>query len=248
MSKVWLITDSARGLGRALAEAVLATGDCLVAGAHDPALISDLAQRYGRRVCPLLLDATDEALVYAAVNAALRVFGRIDVVVNHLGDVELASIDDMSDVHLRRQLETHFFGAVSMTRAALPILQEQGSGRYVQLAPIASVRGTPGFAAYQAARRALEAFSEVLAHEAAPFGVEVSFVEPAALHLLDSRLLLDTHPLFELHAPYEERGVAAIAAEPIGLGLQTSPGRRGCAAKKSAGNRVVPFPERPVAA
>lgn len=85
MSKVWLVTGAARGLGRAISEAVLAAGDRLVAGARDPARLADLAERYGDRLLPVALDVTDEAAAAQAVSAARAAFGRIDVLVNNAG-------------------------------------------------------------------------------------------------------------------------------------------------------------------
>ncbi|MEY8111864.1 SDR family NAD(P)-dependent oxidoreductase, partial [Burkholderia cenocepacia] len=81
MSKVWLVTGAARGLGRAISEAVLAAGDRLVAGVRDPARLADLAERYGDRLLPVELDVTDEAAAAQAAATARAAFGRIDVLV-----------------------------------------------------------------------------------------------------------------------------------------------------------------------
>jgi NAD(P)-dependent dehydrogenase (short-subunit alcohol dehydrogenase family) len=83
MSKVWLVTDSARGLGRDISAAVLARDDRLFAAARDPAQLDDLLARYGERVRAFALDVTDAAAAQAAVDAAVDAFGRIDVQVNN---------------------------------------------------------------------------------------------------------------------------------------------------------------------
>lgn len=178
MSKVWLITGSSRGLGRRLAEAVLAAGDRLVATARDPAQLAGLVAQYGERVRTLALDVTDEAAIYAALNTTLASFGRLDVVVNNAGYGNVRSIEEISDADFRAQFETNFFGLANLTRAALPILREQGTGHFIQFSSIGGRRGSPGLAAYQSAKFALEGFSEVLAKEIAPFGLKVTIVEP----------------------------------------------------------------------
>ena len=92
MPKTWLITGSARGFGRSLAEAVLAAGDNLVATARNPAAIGDLADAHGGRVLPFALDVTRCEQAREAVAAAVDRFGRLDVVVNNAGYANLNSI------------------------------------------------------------------------------------------------------------------------------------------------------------
>ncbi len=85
MSKIWLITGSSRGLGRALAEAVLEAGDSLAATARDPAQLSDLVAHYGDRVRAIALDVTDAAAGRRAVAETVAAFGCLDVLVNNAG-------------------------------------------------------------------------------------------------------------------------------------------------------------------
>src|ERR1700682_5372262 len=87
MSKVWLVTGSATGLGRNIAEAVLASGDRLVATAHDRRRLEDLVEKYGDQVRTAPLDVPDEDAANAAVQAAMDAFGRLEVVVNNAGDI-----------------------------------------------------------------------------------------------------------------------------------------------------------------
>ena len=129
MSKVWLITGSSRGLGRDLAQAVLAAGDRLIATARNPEQLADLVATYGERVQAVALDVTDAASARAAVAAALARFGRLDVVVNNAGYANVCSIEDVDDADFRAQVETNFFGVVNVTRAALPVLRAQGRER-----------------------------------------------------------------------------------------------------------------------
>ena len=93
MDKVWLVTGSASGLGRNIAEAVLESGDRLVATARDPSRLDDLVNKFGERVRAVSLDVADESAVQAAVQVALDAFGRLDVVVNNAGFGDIASFE-----------------------------------------------------------------------------------------------------------------------------------------------------------
>ena len=126
MSQVFFLTGSSRGLGRKIAEAVLAAGHQLVATARQPASLADLAERYGDRILPVALDVTDPAAAEAAVAAGVAAFGRIDVVVNNAGYANLAAIEDITAEDFREQLDANLLGVVNVTKAALPVLRGPG--------------------------------------------------------------------------------------------------------------------------
>jgi NAD(P)-dependent dehydrogenase (short-subunit alcohol dehydrogenase family) len=178
MSQTWLITGSSRGLGRALAEAVLAEGHQLVATARKPEQLAALVERYGHRVRAVALDVTDEAAARAAVKVAIDAFGRLDVVVNNAGYGDLAPIEDTSLDDFRAQIETNLFGVINVTKAALPVLRQQAAGHIIQLASVGGRVGPIGRGAYAAAKFGVEGFSEVLAKEVGPLGLKVTIVEP----------------------------------------------------------------------
>jgi NAD(P)-dependent dehydrogenase (short-subunit alcohol dehydrogenase family) len=178
MSRVWLITGSSRGLGRSLAEAVLEHGDRLIATARKPEQLSALVDKYGDRCRAVALDVTDPAAARAAVQAALDAFGRLDVVVNNAGYGNLAPIEDTTDEDFRAQIDTNLHGVVNVTRAALPVLRKQRSGHILQVSSIGGRSGAPGLSAYQAAKWAVEGFSEVLSKEVSSFGIKVVILEP----------------------------------------------------------------------
>ncbi|HEX6344547.1 oxidoreductase [Umezawaea sp.] len=181
MPKTWLVTGSSRGLGRELARAALDHGDTVVATARDPKDLVDLTARYGERVRAVALDVTDPVAARAAVRTAVEAFGSLDVVANNAGYANSAPIEHTPDEDFRAQVETNLFGVVTVTRAALPVLREQRSGHFLQFSSIGGrVGGTPGMGAYQAAKYAVEGFSEVLHNEVAPFGVKVTIIEPGA--------------------------------------------------------------------
>ena len=178
MAQVWLITGSARGLGRAIAEAVLAADDKLIATARNPQQLSDLVERYGDNVRAVALDVTDERAAIAAVQLAVDVFGRLDVLVNNAGYGNLAAIEDTTIQDFRAQLETNLFGVVNLTKAAIPVMRRQGAGRILQFSSVGGRVGPIGRGAYAAAKWGVEGFSEVLAKEVGPLGIKVTIIEP----------------------------------------------------------------------
>ena len=178
MTRTWLITGCSRGLGRALAEAVLETGDRLVATARNPESLNDLVAIGGDHAIALPLDVTDEAAAGRAVREAVERFGGLDVVVNNAGYGDVAPIEDTSLDAFRAQIETNLFGTIIVTRAAIPLFREQRGGHFIQVSSIGGRAGATGRAPYSAAKFGVEGFSEVLAIEMAPFGVKVTIVEP----------------------------------------------------------------------
>jgi len=181
MSKVWLVTGSASGLGRDIAEAVLASGDRLLATARDPGRLKDLVERYGKQVSTAPLDVTDEAAAKAAVAKAVEVFGRLDVVVNNAGYGDVAPFEQLSSERFRAVVDTNLFGVVYMTRAAIPVMRKQKSGYIFQISSVGGRLGVPGNAAYHAAKWAVGGFTEAIAPELAPFGVKICALEPGGI-------------------------------------------------------------------
>jgi len=176
--KVWLISGCSRGLGRTLAEKVLARGDRLVATAREAQSMATLKQQAPRQVQLLALDVNREDQVRTVVGAAIAAFGRIDVLVNNAGYGLAGAVEEVSDAEARAQFDTNVFGALSLTRAVLPQMRAQGSGHILQISSAAGFVGTPGLGLYNASKFALEGFSEALAQEVAAFGIRVTIVEP----------------------------------------------------------------------
>ncbi|WP_410810843.1 SDR family NAD(P)-dependent oxidoreductase [Micromonospora sp. 067-2] len=182
MQRVFLITGSSRGLGRELARAALAAGNLVVATARDSTAVQDLADAHPDTARAITLDVTDPQAAEAAVQVAVRDFGRLDVLINNAGYANVASIEDTSLADFRAQVETNLWGAVNVTKAALPVLRQQRGGHVVQLSSVSGrLAPAAGLGAYVTAKFALEGFSEALAVEVAPFGVRVSIVEPGAM-------------------------------------------------------------------
>ena len=171
----WLITGAASGFGRALAEAVVAAGDAVVATARRPAALADLAEHPA--VTVLTLDVTDGAQVRDVVARAVA-SGGVDVLVNCAGHGLIGAFEELTDAEFRGVMETNLFGALAVTKAVLPHMRERGSGHIVQLSSMGGVSANPGHAVYATSKFALEGASEALAGEVAPFGIRVTIVEP----------------------------------------------------------------------
>jgi NAD(P)-dependent dehydrogenase (short-subunit alcohol dehydrogenase family) len=178
MAKVWFITGSSKGFGRIWAEAALERGDSVAATARETSSLDALLETYGDSVQALELDVTDKAAIDDAVASAHERFGRLDVVVNNAGYGQFGAIEEVSELEARRQIETNLFGPLWVTKAALPILREQGSGHILQVSSIGGVHAFPTIGLYHASKWGLEGFSQSLAYELEDFGVKVTIVEP----------------------------------------------------------------------
>ncbi|PRY44980.1 SDR family oxidoreductase [Umezawaea tangerina] len=178
MGKIWFITGTSRGFGREWAEAALERGDRVTATARDVDTLKPLLDEFGDAVLPLALDVTDKAAVDAAVARAHEHFGRLDVVVNNAGYGLFGTIEEVSEQQARDQIETNLFGALWVTKAAVPIMRGQGSGHIIQVSSIGGISAFPNIGLYHASKWGLEGFSQALAAEVAPFGVKVTVVEP----------------------------------------------------------------------
>ena len=128
MSQVWLITGSSRGLGRAFAEAALASGCQVAAAARNAEDLAELKDKYGDLVLPLPLNVTSETQASEAVKATIRTFGKLDVLVNNAGYGNVAPIEDTTLEDFRAQIETNLFGVIILTKVVLPYFRERGSG------------------------------------------------------------------------------------------------------------------------
>ncbi len=176
--KVWFITGTSKGFGRIWTEAALERGDEVAAAARDPETLGDLGAKYGQRLLPLALDVTDKVAVDAAVKQAHDRFGRLDVVVNNAGYGLFGTIEEITEQQARGQIETNLFGALWVTKAALPYLRAQGSGHIIQVSSIGGVNAYPALGLYHASKWALEGFSQSLYAEVHSLGINVTLVEP----------------------------------------------------------------------
>jgi NAD(P)-dependent dehydrogenase (short-subunit alcohol dehydrogenase family) len=201
MAKTWLITGSGNGLGRDIAEAALATGDNVVAGARRTEELAPLVAQYGKRVKPVELEVRDEAAAKAAVQLAVDSFGRLDVLVNNAGYGQLAPFEQMRAADFQAVVDTCFYGVVYTTRAAIPVMRQQKSGHIFQVSSVGGRLAVAGNTPYHAAKWAVGGFSDALAIEVAPFGVKICTLEPGGIRTNWARRARENTP--ELFPEYE---------------------------------------------
>jgi NAD(P)-dependent dehydrogenase (short-subunit alcohol dehydrogenase family) len=176
----WLITGCSSGLGRALAEAVIAAGHNAVVTARDAGRVADLTEAKTDRVFALPLDVTNPQQVTDAVRQAEERFGSIDVLVNNAGYGYRAAIEEGDEPDIRTLFETQFFGPVAMIKAVLPSMRARRSGAIVNVSTIGVQIMPAGSGYYAASKAALEAMSGALHAELKPLGISVTVVEPGA--------------------------------------------------------------------
>ena len=181
MAKVWLITGSGNGLGRDIAEAALAAGDSVVAGARRTEELTPLVAQYGERVKPVTLEVRDEAAAKRAVQLAVDTFGRLDVLVNNAGYGQIGPFEQVSAEDFQAVVDTCFYGVVYTTRAAIPAMRKQKGGHIFQVSSIGGRIAIAGSTPYHAAKWAVGGFSDALATEVAPFGVKICTLEPGGI-------------------------------------------------------------------
>ena len=178
--KIWFITGASRGFGRVWTEAALQRGDKVAATARQLASLADLTEQYGPNVLTLELDVTNPEQVKTAVAQAHAHFGRLDVVLNNAGYSLVGTVEEASLDEIRAMYDTNVFGAVSVIQAALPLLRAQGSGHILGISSSLGHVTSPVIGYYCSTKWAFEAIHESLAAEVAPFGIQVTIIEPGA--------------------------------------------------------------------
>jgi NAD(P)-dependent dehydrogenase (short-subunit alcohol dehydrogenase family) len=175
--KVWFITGCSTGMGRDIALAALARGYRVVLTARDPDTLAELHARFPERSAVARLDVTDPAQIASAVGHANDVFGRIDVLVNNAGYGYISAIEEGDLAEVRAMFETNFWGLLAVTRAVLPQMRQRRSGQILNNSSQAGLMSYPGTAYYSTSKFAVEALSEGLSREVAPFGIAVTAIE-----------------------------------------------------------------------
>lgn len=176
--RVWLITGISSGLGKALAEEVMDSGDFVLGTFRKENQVSEFNEANKGRGFAYRLDITDHIGIENMVNNVKNEFERIDVLVNNAGVGFVGAIEESSMEETRQVFEANFFGALKMTQEVLPIMREQKAGRIVQISSHGGLKAFAGFGIYNASKFALEGFSEALAQEVEPLNIGVSLVEP----------------------------------------------------------------------
>ncbi|KAJ7646743.1 NAD-P-binding protein [Roridomyces roridus] len=185
--RVWLITGANSGLGLALAECVLSQGDHVIAAVRKVSSIPESIK--DAKPLVLNLNASDSEIKQAG-SEALKIYGggrhffrpppygRVDVLVNNAGYCLTGYTEELDDADIKREFQTNFFGAISLTQSLLPAFRQQKSGHILNLSSVAAMAGGAPFAMYNASKAALEAATESLSLELAPFNIRVLIIEP----------------------------------------------------------------------
>jgi NAD(P)-dependent dehydrogenase (short-subunit alcohol dehydrogenase family) len=178
--KTWLITGCSSGIGRALAQAVIAGGDNVVVTSRKIDAVSDLAQATPSSALAASLDVTDPDQVDAAVAAAVERFGQVDVLVNNAGRGYRSAVEEATDDDITALFDANFLGGVRMIRAVLPDMRRRRSGAIVNVTSIAATVHPIASGFYGATKAAMEAVSGSLQKEVGPLGIDVMTVRLGA--------------------------------------------------------------------
>jgi NAD(P)-dependent dehydrogenase (short-subunit alcohol dehydrogenase family) len=174
-SRAALVTGCSSGIGRATALALLAKGFTVYATARRPETLEDLAS-LGCRT--LALDVTSEESMVAAVSLVEAEHGHVEVLVNNAGYALQGPVEETSLDAVRAQFETNVFGLTRLCQLVLPGMRAARSGRIINIGSMGGRFTFPGGGFYHASKHAVEAVSDALRLEVAPFGVHVSLVQP----------------------------------------------------------------------
>ncbi len=177
-SKAVLITGCSTGIGRATALWLAERGWKVYASARRREALADLE---GKVAATLALDVCDEGSMTAAVEAVEAAEGAIGVLVNNAGYGQEGAFEEVGMERVRVQFETNVFGLIRLTQIALPGMRRQGWGKIVNVSSMGGKLTLPGGAFYHATKHAVEALSDALRIEVAPFGIDVVVIEPGPI-------------------------------------------------------------------
>jgi NAD(P)-dependent dehydrogenase (short-subunit alcohol dehydrogenase family) len=183
--KIAIVTGASSGIG------LLTSVELAKAGFHVLASMRDLTRREAldqaaaasgvvEKLDIRVLDVTKFDTIPGFIEAVVRDFGRIDVLVNNAGFAVAGFAEDIKLDELRLQFDTNFFGAVAATKAVLPTMRRQHSGHIIQISSIVGLQGAVSISSYSASKHALEGWSESLRMELRPLGIKVVLIEPGS--------------------------------------------------------------------
>ena len=214
MSKTWFITGGSSGFGRELAELLLQRGHRVAATVRKPDALQGVATKYGQRLWLAILDVTDAAAVREVINRAFSELQRIDVVVSNAGYA-------LFGAQIERQLNTNLLGSIQVACAAIPNLRQQGGGRIIQISSSVGQAAYPTMGVYAATKWGIEGFFEGTIPEIAPFGIEVTLVEPGASRTNFASSSADAGKVLDV---YEKTPAGDFRRRAAAAGLAMFPG------------------------
>ncbi|PXW24699.1 SDR family oxidoreductase [Paraburkholderia caballeronis] len=218
--RTWFITGVSSGLGRLMAEQLFERGERVAGTARNPDSLAGLRAAHGDRFWLAPLDVTDTPAVRRVVDQAFAHFGRIDVVVNNAGYGLVGAAEELTDEQIVRQLNTNVIGSIQVVRAALPHLRAQRGGRIMQLSSMGGQWAMPGLSLYHASKWAVEGFFESTMLDVAPFGIQVTIVEPGSARTDFAARSAELSPALDAYADTPAGAVRRLI-EP---GFRSQPG------------------------
>jgi NAD(P)-dependent dehydrogenase (short-subunit alcohol dehydrogenase family) len=176
----WLITGVSSGLGRALAQAVIAAGDRVTGTVRSAQAAAEIGALHPSWAVARVLDVTEFSAADRIVDEVMREVGPIDILVNNAGYTFAGSVEEATFADIRAQFETNYFGAINLIKAVLPSMRTRRQGHILNVSSMAGFVTPGGIGIYGASKLALESTSEALAHELRPFGINVTVIVPGA--------------------------------------------------------------------
>jgi NAD(P)-dependent dehydrogenase (short-subunit alcohol dehydrogenase family) len=174
----WFITGASSGLGYALARHVLEEGDRVVMGARTVGPMSELAGHFPGHALVVKLDVTDPDQRASAVQVCEDHFGSLDVLVNSAGTDFWGAIEEQDEADYRATFEVNLFGAIELSRLALPGMRSRQRGTIVNMSSLRGIVSVGGNGYYASSKFALEGLTEALWQEIEPLGLRAFLVEP----------------------------------------------------------------------
>jgi NAD(P)-dependent dehydrogenase (short-subunit alcohol dehydrogenase family) len=228
--KIALVTGSSSGFGLLTSIELAKAGFCVVSTMRDLSRRDRLDQAataagVAHKIDVRALDVTKFEAMPAFVETVVRDYGRLDVLVNNAGFAVAGFAEDIKLDELRLQFETNFFGAVAMSKAALPTMRRQRSGHIIQVSSIAGLNGSFTISSYAASKHALEGWSESLRLEVNSLGIKVVLVEPGAFQtdiwtrgaVMGKEATKDSSANFQRSLRMRERVEQIPKADPIAV-------------------------------
>lgn len=247
--KIVLITGATAGIGRKTALHLAQQGHHVIATGRKVAELASLkTEAAGAKLDTLVLDVTSATSIASAVSAVSALTGGkgLDVLVNNAGFGVLGPTSEISDSEMRRQYETNVFGLMAVTRAFLPKMREQRSGRIINVSSVGGRMTLPYFGVYNSTKYALESLSDALRYELRPFGIDVSLIEPGVIRTnfeataVSGLATLTDTPYSGALGKYEEMSKMAdrFASNPIVIAKAIS---RAVNARRPSARYVAPW-------
>nr|WP_315248715.1 SDR family NAD(P)-dependent oxidoreductase [uncultured Flavobacterium sp.] len=199
--KVWLITGASKGMGFAAVRYLLSRDQTVIATTRDADKF-DQSVRSNPKLEVISLDLTDENAVKTAITAVSEKYGTIDMLINNAGYGFAGAIEEASEKEIANVLAVNVEATLRITRYVLPIMRKAGNGHIINLSSASGLVSSPGFGIYNAAKYAVEGFSEALYHEVKDLGIKVSIIEPGAFrtNFLDSSLAVSQNTISDYDA------------------------------------------------